>query len=152
MQTHPSSSEADRALPRLLSRLVDDVPGIENALIFTYDGLLRAFSPAMRFEDAERLAAITNQMRQYSNAFGNLTKCGQVEALTVRVGEDHRTTHQLLALQATSYSGLALTIDGRQDLRTAVYPASRMLGELAEHLPEQAPGVGAPLALMGTRT
>lgn len=134
-------------LPALLSSFVQRHPGVEGSLVFTRDGLIRAFSSQLLLEDAERWAAIANQLFITAGSFAGLTRRGSVEHLTVRM-----STSCLIVMEATPASGLALLTSRDARLSQVFYEATQLLENFHSKLPQELSAqVGAPL-LLGAAT
>ncbi|WP_061080303.1 roadblock/LC7 domain-containing protein [Nocardiopsis alborubida] len=128
-------------LPELLSSFVHHHPGVEGALVFTRDGLIRAFSSTMPLEDAERWSAIASQLFSMAGSFARYAQRGTVEQLLLRMSDAF-----LLVMEATPASGLVLLASRDTQLKQAAFDATRLVENLQDALPQELSSkVGAPL-------
>lgn len=143
-QNNPFSQGDDTGselMPELLSSFVHHHSGVEGVLVFTRDGLIRAFSSSMSLEDAERWSAIASQMFSMAGRFAQDAQRGTVEQLLLRMKDAF-----LLVLEATPASGLVLLASRETQLKQAAFDAARLVEDLRETLPQQLSSkVGAPL-------
>ncbi|WP_159942509.1 MULTISPECIES: roadblock/LC7 domain-containing protein [unclassified Nocardiopsis] len=135
------TARASGALPQQLSFFVERHRGVEAALVFTSDSLLRSFSSNLALEEAERVSAVAGQLFALAGNFAELTERGAAEQVIVRMG-----TGFLLVSQATPATGLALLTSRNAPLDQIAGEAVRLVESLRSALPQTlSTQIGAPL-------
>ena len=78
-------SEAARDFNWLVSRFVDAVPGVTDALVLSSDGLPMAVSPGLAADDADRLAAVASGFVGLANGVADPFDAGRVTQVIVEL-------------------------------------------------------------------
>ena len=80
-----SVSDAARDFNWLVSRFVDAVPGVTDALVLSSDGLPMAFSPGLAADLADRLAAVASGFVGLANGVADPFDAGRVTQVIVEL-------------------------------------------------------------------
>lgn len=122
----------------LVSRLVEAVSGIEQAVVVSADGLPLAVSDGAAGERAEQFAAITAGMQSLAEGVARLFGKGQSEQVLLRM----RGGHLIVAVLGGG-SRLAVLTGPRADLKVVAYQMV-LLAENAAHALDSPVRAGTP--------
>jgi hypothetical protein len=78
-------SDAARDFNWLVSRFVEAVPGVTDALVLSSDGLPMAVSPGLAADDADRLAAVASGFVGLANGVADPFDAGRVTQVIVEL-------------------------------------------------------------------
>lgn len=78
-------SDAARDFNWLVSRFVEAVPGVTDALVLSSDGLPMAVSPGLASDDADRLAAVASGFVGLANGVADPFDAGRVTQVIVEL-------------------------------------------------------------------
>jgi predicted regulator of Ras-like GTPase activity (Roadblock/LC7/MglB family) len=114
--TSDNASPAASELNWLLDDLIRRLPGAENAVVLSGDGLVLSCSAALGREDAEHLAALAAGLTSLSRGVGMQTKKGRLRQTVVELDEGY-----LLVTEAGAGVCLALLTSVQADLGLVAY-------------------------------
>lgn len=127
----------------LLDGLVDRVPGAEQAMVLSVDGLALARSSGLNQEDAEHLAAIASAIHSLARGVGTRFAKGALHQTVVELDHGY-----LIVTEAGQGACLALLAAVDADLGLVAYEMNVIVGQVGAALsasPRSAPErFGAP--------
>jgi predicted regulator of Ras-like GTPase activity (Roadblock/LC7/MglB family) len=113
----------------LVDQFVDDVPGVNHALIVSLDGLQLVGSKALGRDLGDQLSALTAGLLASADQGGMLLGLEQSEHLTVRYPRGH-----LLFMRIEQSAGLAVAAAAGCDLRVVAYHMTMFVGSVGHLL------------------
>ncbi|MEV6818489.1 roadblock/LC7 domain-containing protein [Nocardiopsis dassonvillei] len=127
----PPQTTDSPAVPDLLTQFVAVTPGIDNALVFTRDSLVYAYSADMAQVEAEQWASVTGAMFIMTTSWAKTNKRGTCEHIV------HRdATSTILIMRATPATGLTLFLAPGAGLKECALAGELFLLDLVPHLPQ----------------
>ncbi|WP_106237966.1 roadblock/LC7 domain-containing protein [Allonocardiopsis opalescens] len=112
----------------LISNFVNEVPGVEHAIVVSSDGLLLTASRDFPEEHAEQLAAITSGLHSLALGGARLFNKGDCEQLIVRMKRGH-----LFVMSISDGSCLGVLSSSEADMKIVAYQMA-LLVENAGHV------------------
>ncbi len=122
------STSADQ-LAWMLDGLVEQVPGIRNAILLSSDGMLVGASTGMGREDAEHLSAVASSFQSLARGTSRQFDDGEVRQTIVEMG-----TSFLFVIGAGSGSCLSVIANSNSDIGVIAYEMARMVKRMGEHM------------------
>ncbi|MBB4934056.1 putative regulator of Ras-like GTPase activity (Roadblock/LC7/MglB family) [Lipingzhangella halophila] len=113
----------------LLDGLVEQVPGVRNAIVLSSDGMLVGASTGMGREDAEHLSAIASSFQSLARGTSRYFDDGGVRQTIVEMG-----TSFLFVIGAGAGSCLAVLADSGSDMGVIAYEMARLVKRMGEHM------------------
>ncbi|MEV0686878.1 roadblock/LC7 domain-containing protein [Nocardia sp. NPDC050378] len=113
----------------LLNGLVDRVPGAENAVVLSADGLALAASNGLDRESAEHLCAMASAMHSLGRGLG--TRFGKGVLLQTVTELEHG---YVIVTEAGHGACLALLADTEADLGLVAYQMNVIVGQVRDQL------------------
>ncbi|RNL83973.1 roadblock/LC7 domain-containing protein [Halostreptopolyspora alba] len=113
----------------LLDGLVEQVPGIRNAIVLSSDGMLVGSSTGMGRDDAEHLSAISSSFQSLARGASHYFDEGGVRQTIVEMD-----TSFLFVIGAGAGSCLAVLADSGADIGVIAYEMARLVKRMGEHL------------------
>ncbi|GAB3457663.1 roadblock/LC7 domain-containing protein [Streptomonospora sediminis] len=127
----------------LISNFVDDVPGVEHAIVVSSDGLLLTASRDFPEQYAEQLAAIASGMHSLALGGAKMFGKGDCEQVIVRMQRGH-----LFVMSISDGSCLAVLSSPSADMKIVAYQMTKLVESaghaLTPQLRSQLRGVVAP--------
>lgn len=133
-----SGPEGKGACDWLVSRLVEAVLGVEQAVVAAVDGLLLAASDGSCADSAEQLAAITAGMQSLAEGVARLSGKGTTEQVLLRMRGGH-----LIVTVLGEGSRLAVLTGPKADVKVVAYQMV-LLAENAAHVLDSPVRAGTP--------
>ncbi|ASU83844.1 dynein regulation protein LC7 [Nocardiopsis gilva YIM 90087] len=121
-------SENAESFAWLVSNFVEEVPGVEHAIVVSSDGLLLTASDAFPMEHAEQLAAIATGLHSLAHNAARIFSRGNCEQLIVRMQRGH-----LFVMAISDGSSLAVLTSPEAEMRIVAYQMT-LLVESAAHV------------------
>ena len=119
----------------LISNFVDDVPGVDHAVVVSSDGLVLTSSRDFPEEHAEQLAAIASGMHSLAVGGAKLFAKGECEQLIVRMQQGH-----LFVMSISDGSCLAVLTAPTADMKVVAYQMTRLVENVGHALTPQLRG------------
>jgi uncharacterized protein len=116
----------------LISNFVDDVPGVDHAIVVSSDGLLLTQSRDLPEEHAEQLSAIASGLYSLADGGARLFNRGECEQLIVRMARGH-----LFVMSISDGSSLAVLASLDADMKIVAYQMTRLVENAAHVLTPQ---------------
>jgi uncharacterized protein len=116
----------------LISNFVDDVPGVDHAIVVSSDGLLLTQSRDLPEEHAEQLSAIASGLYSLADGGARLFNRGECEQLIVRMARGH-----LFVMSISDGSSLAVLASPDADMKIVAYQMTRLVENAAHVLTPQ---------------
>ncbi|MDA8370476.1 MAG: roadblock/LC7 domain-containing protein [Nocardiopsaceae bacterium] len=116
----------------LISNFVNDVHGVEHAIVVSSDGLLLTASRDFPEEHAEQLAAIASGLHSLALGGAKMFAKGNCEQLIVRMRHGH-----LFVMSISDGSCLAVLSSPSADMKIVAYQMTRLVENVAHALTPQ---------------
>lgn len=116
----------------LISNFVDQVPGVEHAVVVSSDGLLLTASRDLPEEHAEQLSAIASGLHSLADGGARMFTKGQCEQLIVRMQRGH-----MFIMSISDGSCLAVLTGLDADMKIVAYQMTRLVEDAAHVLTPQ---------------
>ncbi|MEU1548288.1 roadblock/LC7 domain-containing protein [Nocardia sp. NPDC005745] len=118
-----------RQLSWLLDDLLDRLPGAENAVVLSADGLVIARSKGFSREDSEHLAAMASALGSLARGVGDQFGKGLVQQTVIELEYGY-----LVVTEAGQNACLALLATERADLGLVAYEMNAIVGKVGDSL------------------
>lgn len=116
----------------LISNFVNEVPGVEHAIVVSSDGLMLTQSRDLPEEHAEQLSAIASGLYSLAEGGARLFSKGECEQLIVRMERGH-----LFVMSISDGSSLAVLASLDSDMKIVAYQMTRLVENAAHVLTPQ---------------
>ncbi|MFE3002975.1 roadblock/LC7 domain-containing protein [Nocardia sp. NPDC059246] len=129
MTDNAETATAGNELSWLLDDLVNRLPGAENAVVLSADGLVVAHSRALIREHSEHLAAMASALGSLARGVGNQFGKGQVQQTVVELDRGY-----LIVTEAGTGACLALLASEHADLGMVAYEMNVIVQQVGDSL------------------
>ncbi|MVU80823.1 roadblock/LC7 domain-containing protein [Nocardia sp. ET3-3] len=129
MTDNAMNTSSGSGLNWLLDDLLDRLPGAENAVVLSADGLVVAHSRALLREHSEHLAAMASALGSLARGVGNQFGKGQVQQTVVELEYGY-----LVVTEAGTGACLALLASEHADLGMVAYEMNVIVQQVGESL------------------
>ncbi|MDS1271716.1 roadblock/LC7 domain-containing protein [Lipingzhangella sp. LS1_29] len=116
----------------LISNFVDEVRGVEHAIVVSSDGLLLTASRDLPEEHAEQLSAIASGLHSLAEGGARMFGKGDCEQLIVRMQRGH-----MFVMSISDGSCLAVLTSPEADMKIVAYQMTRLVEDAAHVLTPQ---------------